>query len=104
MGIKNLSEKSVHGKAFDMHETQIYLLAVGSDLVESRETQGTEGIEEITDTVGSESGGKAVTMTKATWAERQVEFRIQGFQVQCFLISLCGLALLSGWQLHPSSC
>lgn len=79
-----------------MDETQIYLLAVGSDLVESRETQGKEGIEEITDTVGSESGGKAVTMTKDMWAERQVEFRrIQGFQVQCFLISLCRLALLS---------
>lgn len=36
----------------------------GGNLVESMDTQGKEGIEEIIDTVGSEAGGKAVTTTR----------------------------------------
>lgn len=86
-------ENSVYGKTFDMNKTLIYLLSVGNNLIKSLDTQGKEGIEKVSNTVGSESGGKEVTRARDKVC--RVANRIQGVHGQRFPISLCRLSHLS---------
>ena len=82
-------ENSVHGKTFDMNKTLIYLLSVGNNLIKSLDTQGKEGIEKISNTVGSESGEKEVTTTRdkvcrvANRIQEFKEFTGSGFSFLC---------------------
>lgn len=76
-----------------MNKTLIYLLSVGNNLIKSLDTQGKEGIEKVSNTVGSESGGKEVTRARDKVC--RAANRIQGVHEQRFPISLGRLSHLS---------